>query len=182
MTRKTKAQWAVQKILNLVGIHGFFARPVFRGTLDFETFVKDSLEDTTYNPNEVIGAFKVLQKKMLSQLTKGFRIDIGEDFISLYPNCVLTMKDYKDKDGNDVAVTADMLKTSDLVTRIGCTVSNKFKKAFAADVEWEKVNKNGQVIDDDITQGNENVEDNTPSTIDPSTNNTPSGGDDGLGG
>ena len=186
MAKKSNAPWIAQKIINLTGISGWYARPVFRGTLDFETFVREALEDTTFNANEVIGAFKVLQRKMILQLAKGFRIDIGVDFITLYPNCVLTVKDEVNPiTGQIIEAKPEMLKTPNLLTRIGCLVANKFKKAFDAEVDWEKVNKAGQSLEqqDDATQGNENVENGEPSSIDPSTGTIdPSTGGNGGGG
>lgn len=183
MAKKLKAQWTSQEMKN-VGVHGFYGRPVYRGTFDFETFVTEKLQNTTYNPNEVIGAFKVLQKSIIQELSKGYRIDIGENFITLMPNLVLSVKDYEDKEGKTVVATSDMLKTSNIVSRIACSINNKYKKLFEAEVSWERVSKGGDIIEDDATQGNENIDQNEPSsidtstnTIDPSTNNQPGGMD-----
>ncbi|MBR4369045.1 MAG: hypothetical protein IKP52_07095, partial [Prevotella sp.] len=64
---------------------------------------------------------------------------------------------------------------------LGCTVSPKYSLLFANSVSWQKVDKNGNVIEeeeDDITQGNGNVDPNSGET--PTTPENPgTGGDDG---
>ena len=60
-------------------------------------------------------------------------------------------------------------------SRLGCTVSPKYSLLFASTVSWQKVDKNGNEVDedDDITQGNGNVE--------TGTNTGGSGGGSGSG-
>ena len=154
-----------------------------RGTIDFETFVRECLQDTTYNAEEIISAVKILQKRMPQYLGKGIRVEFGDQWLTFYANFILSMTDYTDKNGETVVITPDMLKTDDGESRIGCSVNKKFKKTFNAEIEWQKISrKTGQPVeDDDATQGNENVENNEPSTLDPSTGDNGGGGSTGDG-
>ena len=58
-----------------------------------------------------------------------------------------------------VAESKDV-KANNAKSRLGCTVSSKFSSQFAAAVSWQKVDQNGNEVEeeDDITQGNGNVE------------------------
>ena len=89
---------------------------------------------------------------------------------------------YKDeKTGETVVATAKMVNAANAKSRIGCTVNAKFSAQFAQEVSWQKVDQSGAVIEDeDITQGNENVEGNTqPSTgCNSGTGGTVGDGDD----
>ena len=172
MAKSVKAQYTAQEFNQKMGVHGYFARPQFRGTIDWRTLCDECLEDTTYNPREVSGGMEIVAKKLINYLKKGFRVELGTDFIILYPNLVLTARDYKDEEtGKTVVVEPKNLITKRAESRIGCTVNQKYKQTFANTVEWERINKDGESQElDDATQGNENVEDGQPSSIDTSTN------------
>ena len=173
MSKELKAQYIAQEINQKMGVHGYFARPQFRGTISWKTLCEECLEDTTFNPREVSGGVDVIIKKLNNYLTKGFRVEIGTDAIIAYPNLVLTVKDYKDeKTGKTIVVEPKNLITRNAESRIGCSINTKLKSTFANSVKWERVNRQGIVVepeDDDATQGNENVENGQPSSIDTST-------------
>ena len=173
MANTIKAQYTAQEIKGNVNVHGYFARPQFRGTIDWRTLCSECLADTTYNPREVAGGMEVICQKLMNYFTKGFRVEIA-DLLTLYPNLTLTVKDTTDPStGQTTVVEPKDLSARNAVSRIGCTISNSYKET-AVGIKWERINKQGQVVsDDDATQGNENVEQNQPSTLDPSTNNTP---------
>ena len=97
---------------------------------------------------------KALQRNVL----KGFRCQLGKDFLTVYPNLSLSVKD-REVNGQTVVATPDMLNAANGKSRLGCTVSPKFSQKFAQEVSWQKVDQSGAPAEegDDITQGNENV-------------------------
>lgn len=119
-------------------------------------------------------------KTVKRNVLRGNRCELGEDFLTLYPNLQLSVKDRIDPStGELVVATPEMLDAKNAISRIGCQVSSKFSKEFALNVKWKKENKEvSPASDNDATQNNENVENGTDNTqnVDIST------GDDGLGG
>ena len=84
----------------------------------------------------------------------------------MYPNITCSVKDELNPDDTIKKVAeAKDVTASRAKSRLGCTVSSKFSQQFASSVSWQKVDKNGDPVDDeeDITQGNTNVDpDPTP--------------------
>lgn len=160
------------------GTHSWYAKPRFGVTLSMEDLLDDAFTGTSIEMSigrAAVEQFKLAVKKAV---LRGNRCNLGDDFLTLYPNLQLSVKDYKDKDGNLIVATPEMLDARNAVSRIGCTVSSKFSSEFSNSVKWEKEPKvTSAPTEEDATQDNENVE--TPvdtSTNDTSTNN--SGGDD----
>ena len=111
-------------------------------------------------------------KTVQSNVLKGFRVPVGEQFITVYPNLNVSVKDSKDKQGNVVEATAKMVNANKGKSRLGASVSIKFSQEFANNVSWQKVDERtgAAVEDEDITDG---AEDNTGS------GSSASGSDDG---
>jgi hypothetical protein len=67
---------------------------------------------------------------------------------------------------------------------LGCTVSSKFSQQFSISVSWQKVDKDGNEIEEenDITQGNSNVDPNSGETPGGNGGNTGGNGGGGNGG
>ena len=108
---------------------------------------------------------KVVKRNVL----KGFRVPVGEQFLTVYPNLNVSVKDTKNPDGTVKEVaTAKMVNAMKGRSRMGASVSINFSKEFAMQVSWQKIDAmTGAAIDDeDITDGSE----------------TPGGGDDTPGG
>ena len=81
---------------------------------------------------------------------------MGEQFITVYPNLNVSVKDQKDAQGNVTKVaTAKMLSAANGKSRLGATVSVNFSREFAMSVQWQKVDeRTGAAIEDeDITDG-----------------------------
>ena len=73
-----------------------------------------------------------------------------------------------------------MHDSKNAISRVGSSVSSKYSKQFAQEVSWQKVDKTGAVVDeDDITQGNENVEGGDTQNNSNNNNEPPSGGNVG---
>jgi hypothetical protein len=160
------------------GKHSWYARPKFGNTLTMEDLLEEALDGKSIEPTVARAAIEEFKKVVKREVLRGNRCNLGDDFLTLYPNIQLSVKDYTDKNGNLIVAKPEMLDARNAVSRIGCQVSSRFSKEFAISVKWVKESKETTApTDDDATQGNENVE--TPvdtSTNDTSTNN--SGGDD----
>ena len=128
------------------------------------------------------GCVSKFMKVVQREAARGFRCKLGTDFLTVYPNIQCSVKDElnPDKTVKKAAESKDV-KANNAKSRLGCTVSPKYSLLFANSVSWQKVDKNGNVIEeeeDDITQGNGNVDPNSGET--PTTPENPgTGGDDG---
>ncbi len=163
------------------GTHSWYAFPVFTGTLSFEDLCEEACDDNTYSVEEMRGCVSKFMKIVQRETARGFRCQLGTDFLTLYPNIQLSVKDELNPDGTvKKAATAKDVRANNAKSRLGCMVSRKFSAQFAANVSWQKVDKNGNVIEeegDDITQGNGNVDPDSGGTPD-----TGGGGDPDNGG
>ena len=98
---------------------------------------------------------KAVQRNVL----KGFRCQLGKEFLTVYPNLSCSVKDTKDKEKGEVTVaTADMVNATNGKSRLGCTVATKFSNQFAAEVKWQKVG----TADDTAAEQGEDIVDQTP--------------------
>ena len=96
-------------------------------------------------------------KAVKSNVLKGFRIPVGEQFITVYPNLNASVKDTKNQDGTIKEVaTAKMLTANKGKSRLGASVTIKFSQQFANEVSWQKIDeRTGAAVEDeeDITDG-----------------------------
>jgi hypothetical protein len=93
-------------------------------------------------------------KAVQSNVLKGFRVPVGEQFITVYPNLNVSVKDTKNQDGTVKEVaTAKMVTANKGKSRLGASVSIKFSQEFASQVSWQKIDeRTGAVVEDeDIT-------------------------------
>ena len=123
------------------------------------------------------GCVSKFMKIVQREAARGFRCKLGTDFLTVYPNIQCSVKDELNQDGTvKKAAEAKDVRANNAKSRLGCTVSPKYSLQFANSVSWQKVDKNGNEIeeDDDITQGNGNVDPNSGETPAPS-----GGGDNG---
>ena len=145
------------------GTHSFYAAPVFNGTLSTQEICEEAFDGKSIEPSVAKAAIEEFMKAVKRNALKGFRCKLGEDFLTVFPNISCSVKDHEDNDGNLVVATADMVKATNAKSHLGCTVSTKFSKLFAQEVNWQKVDASGAEIEEeeeDITQGNDNVEGN----------------------
>ena len=146
-----------------VGTHSFYAIPQWTGTLTTEEILEEALDGKSIEPSVAKAAIEEFMKAVQRNVKKGFRCQLGKEFLTVYPNIQASVKDEKDKTtGAVIPATADMVNIAAGKSRLGCTVSKKFSAQFAADVSWSRVKgaatASDEEQDDDITQGNENVE------------------------
>lgn len=99
-------------------------------------------------------------KTVQANVLKGFRVPVGEQFITVYPNLNASVKDTEDKQGNKTVATAKMLTANKGRSRLGASVSIKFCQEFASQVSWQKVDERtgAEIPEEDITDG---ADDNT---------------------
>ena len=100
---------------------------------------------------------KVVKRNVL----KGFRVPVGDQFITIYPNLNVSVKDTKNQDGTvKEAATAKMVTASKGKSRLGASVSIKFSQEFASNVSWQKIDERtgAELPEEDITDG---ADDNT---------------------
>ena len=158
--------------------------PIFNGTLSFNELCEEACEDNTYSVEEMTGCVSKFMKVVQREAARGFRCKLGTDFLTVYPNIQCSVKDElnPDKTVKKAAESKDV-KANNAKSRLGCTVSPKYSLLFANSVSWQKVDKNGNAIEeeeDDITQGNGNVDPNsgeTPTTPEAPENPGTGGGD-----
>ena len=162
-----------------MGTHSFYAVPVPNGTLTFDEVCEEACRNTSVEPSFMKAAVAEYMKAVKSNVLKGFRVPLGDQFLTIYPNLNASVKDTKDKDGNLVVATAKMLTANKGKSRLGASVSIKFSQLFAQEVSWQKIDeRTGAAVEDeeDITEepGGDTPGGDTPGGDEP-------GGDDGGG-
>ena len=137
-----------------LGTHSFYAVPVPNGTLTFDEVCEEACRNTSVEPSFMKAAVAEYMKAVKSNVLKGFRVPLGDQFLTIYPNLNASVKDAKDKDGNLVVATAKMLTANKGKSRLGASVSIKFSQQFAQEVSWQKIDeRTGAAVEDeeDIT-------------------------------
>lgn len=184
ISRTLKPLWFIQEFLTN-GIHGFRTRFLSRGSKGFYETVESAFKGTNHDVDNFITEMRLVQKQALEDMSQGFRVDIGDNFVTIYPNAVGTIRDSIDPStGHTIVADPNKLTSDDIDTRVGCTVAKRFHKKLRSLIEWKKtVNKNPDLPDEeDDTQ--DPYENNNSQTIDSSTGQTadPStgSGNDGM--
>lgn len=123
-----------------VGTHSFYAIPQYAGTLSTDELLDEALDGKSIEPSVARAAIEEFMKTVQRNVLKGFRCQLGKEFLTVYPNLQCSVKDQKDEQTGEVTVaTADMVNAQAGKSRLGCTVSKKFSAQFAAEVSWQKV-------------------------------------------
>ena len=140
-----------------VGTHSFYAVPVPNGTLTFNEVCEEACRNTSIEPSIMKAAVAEYMKTVQSNVLKGFRVPVGDQFLTVYPNLNASVKDVKDSKTGEVTVaTAKMLTANKGKSRLGASVSIKFSQEFAQNVSWQKIDeRTGAAVEDeeDITDG-----------------------------
>lgn len=131
-----------------VGTHSFYAVPVPNGTLSNDELCKEACDGCSIEPSIMKAAVAEFMKVVQRNVLKGFRCNMGEQFLTVYPNIQCSVKDTEKE-----KATAKMITATHAKSRLGCTVSAKFSNQFAAEVSWQKVDASGAAVeDDDVTE------------------------------
>ena len=140
-----------------VGTHSFYAVPVPNGTLTFNEVCEEACRNTSIEPSIMKAAVAEYMKTVQTNVLKGFRVPVGEQFITVYPNLNVSVKDTKNQDGTIKEVaTAKMVTANKGKSRLGASVAIKFSQEFAQNVSWQKIDeRTGAFVEDkeDITDG-----------------------------
>ena len=123
-----------------VGTHSFYAIPQWAGTLSTEEILDEALDGKSIEPSVAKAAIEEFMKAVQRNVLKGFRCQLGKEFLTVYPNLQLSVKD-RVVNGQTVVATADMVNAANGKSRLGCTVATKFSAQFAAEVKWTKVQR-----------------------------------------
>ena len=138
-----------------LGTHSFYAVPVPNGTLTFNEVCEEACRNTSIEPSIMKAAVAEYMKTVQSNVLKGFRVPVGEQFLTVYPNLNASVKDVKDKEGKVTVATAKMLTANKGKSRLGASVSIKFSQEFANNVSWQKIDERtgAEIPDEDIIDG-----------------------------
>lgn len=130
--------------------HSFYAVPVPFGTVSFDEVCKEACQDLSIEVSIMKAAVTEYMRAVQANLKRGFRVQVGESFITVYPRLDVSVKDKEDEEGNQIVATADMVTANKGKSRLGATVATKFSQEFAKNVSWQKVDtKTGAVIEDE---------------------------------
>lgn len=130
--------------------HSFYAVPVPNGTMSFDEVCEDACRNTTIEESIMKAAVTEYMKSVQANLKRGFRVQVGDSFITIYPSLDLSVRDTTDKDGKLVVATSKMVTANKGKSRLGATVAVKFSQEFAKSVSWQKVDeKTGAEISDE---------------------------------
>ena len=145
-----------------IGTHSFFAVPVPNGTLTFDELLEEAMDGKSVEPSIAKACVTEFMKAVKRNVLKGFRCQLGDNFLTVYPNLQLSVKDYEDEETHQtVAATAEMLNAANGKSRLGCTVAAKFSRQFSEQVSWQKVDPSSAAAagndDDDVTDDNTNT-------------------------
>ena len=138
-----------------IGSHSFYAVPVPNGTLTFSEVCDEACRNTSIEPSLMRAAVTEYMKAVQLNVLKGFRVQVGEHFLVVYPNLSISVKDEKDEDGQVTkAATAKMVNANKGKSRLGATVAIKFSQEFAQNVSWQKIDEKtgAEVADEDILE------------------------------
>ena len=139
-----------------VGTHSFYAVPLPAGTLTFDEVCEEACANTSIEPSILRAAVTEYMKTVQRNVLKGFRVPLGDQFITVYPNLTASVKDTKNEKTGEVTVaTAKMLTAANAKSRLGATVHTKFSQTFAQNVSWQKVDEQtgAAIEEEDITDG-----------------------------
>lgn len=134
-----------------MGTHSFYAHPELNGKLEFQDLLEEACENTSIEISIMRAAVTEYMKAVKRNVLKGFRCDIGDNFLTVYPNIYCSVKDELNPDGT-VKTPADPKKVNarNAVSKLGASVSKKFSNEFAMQVSWQKVTAGTEINDDEV--------------------------------
>ena len=143
-----------------IGTHSFYAVPIPNGTLTFDELLDEAMDGKSVEPSIAKACVTEFMKAVKRNVLKGFRCQLGDNFLTVYPNIQLSVKDTEDPETHaPIVATADMLNAANGKSRLGCTVAAKFSRQFSDEVSWQKVDPTAAAAasgEEDITEGGEN--------------------------
>lgn len=170
--------------------HSFFAQPIPNGTYGFDEMCEEASKNTSIEAHTIRAAMQEYVRVAKSKLKDGFRVEIGEQFLTLGPSLTAKVKDELNDDGTvKKACTADDLKATGARSRVTAVVNSEFSYEFNRSVRWQKTDRSGNPVEpdeDDATLDPDDPQNGGGSSSDSSTSGSgseqPSGGNGGGGG
>ena len=131
--------------------HSFYAVPVPNGTMSFGEVCEEACRNTGIEESMMKAAVTEYMNTVQLNLKKGFRVQVGESFVTLYPMLDVSVKDTVDDKGQPVVATAKMVTANKGKSRLGASVAVKFSQEFAQNVSWQKIDERtgAEVADDE---------------------------------
>ena len=123
------------------GVHTCYAVPVPNGTLTFDELCQEACRNTTIEVSLMKAAVTEYMKVVQTNVLKGFRVPVGEQFLTIYPSLSVSGTDTEDKDGNQIPATTKMVTANKGKSRLGATVAPKFSQEFALNVSWQRIDE-----------------------------------------
>ena len=131
-----------------LGTHSYYAMPLPNGTMSFDELCEDACRHTSIEVSLMKAAVTEYIRSVQRNVLLGFRVPIGEDFVTITPHLRASVADYWDEKGELVEATPDMLNPAKGKSTLTSSVSPKFCRRFADNVSWQKVNRRtGEVLD-----------------------------------
>jgi hypothetical protein len=154
----SKIQFYVDENIK-TGTHSFFAKTKPYQRLEFDEVAESACQGTSIEPEIMKSAVDLYMKKAQELLKQGNRVALGDKFITLVPSVKCSVKDTLNQDGTvKTAATAAMVKPQKKDAIIGATVSTVFSDEFRQSVQWQRIDKQGNVLPD---SGEETVDTGT---------------------
>lgn len=150
---------------NRLGKHVVYTKAKSTGTLTFSEMCQKSCEKTSIEESLMEAAVKEYMKKAQELLIMGYRVPLGDNFITLRPVLQCSVTDTKDETTGEVTVaTPAMIRPTSGISRVAASVSAKFSKLFALSVSWKRETNSAddeeEDDEDDATQVTDEPGDN----------------------
>ena len=123
------------------GIHTCYAVPVPNGTLTFDELCREACRNTSIEVSLMKAAVTEYMTVVQANVLKGFRVPVGEQFLTIYPSLSVSVHDTTDEKGNPVKATTKMVTANKGKSRLGATVAPKFSLEFAQNVSWQRIDE-----------------------------------------
>lgn len=133
----------------MLGTHSYYAVPVPNGTMSFDELCEDAARNTSLEVSLVRAAVTEYIRSVQRHVLLGFRVPIGENFVTITPHLKASVMDDWNEKGEFVEATPDMLNPMKGKATLTSTVSPKFCRKFADKVSWQKVDRRtGEVVEE----------------------------------
>lgn len=134
----------------MLGRHSYYAMPVPNGTMSFDELCEDACRNTNIEVSLMKAAVTEYIRSVQRNVLLGFRVPIGEDFVTITPHLKASVADYWNEKGELVEATPDMLNPAKGKSTLTSSISPKFCRRFADNVSWQKVNRRtGEVLNEE---------------------------------
>ena len=74
----------------------FYAVPIPNGTLTFDELLEEAMDGKSVEPSIAKACVTEFMKAVKRNVLKGFRCQLGDNFLTVYPNLQLSVKDTED--------------------------------------------------------------------------------------